>query len=193
MTESRRPFQVLVYLGATMPADHAYKDAVQALGEGLASRGMTLVFGGSREGTMTVLADAALHRGGQVLGVFTRALPAEFLYPGLTRTIVTDTLAQRKAEMYAQADAVVALTGSFGTWDELFGALELAKVDLIQSRPAKPIAMLNLNGFYDGIAQLLGRSIQDGYTTRQYAGLLHVTTSVTELLAWLERQALIRG
>ena len=63
---------VAVYLGATMPADASYTHAVQELGEGLAKHGYTLVFGGSKEGTMTILADAVLNNGGKAIGVFTK-------------------------------------------------------------------------------------------------------------------------
>lgn len=56
---------ILVYLGSSTPAAKAYTLAVQELGEGLARRGLTLVYGGSNKGTMTILADAVLHHGGQ--------------------------------------------------------------------------------------------------------------------------------
>jgi len=180
--------KILVYLGATMPADSSYTDAVAELGAGLAQRGMSLVFGGSAEGTMTILADVVLQHGGEAIGVFTRALPPEFLYQGLTQTIMTDDLVERKMEMFRQADAIIALPGSFGTWDELFDALERVKIDKIHRRQVKPVAVLNLNGFYDGVAELLRRSIQDGYTSSDYVELLFMARNVPELFDWLEAQ-----
>jgi len=178
--------KVLVYLGATTPADGSYVEAVRQLGEGVARRGMTLVFGGSKEGTMTVLADAVLGQGGRAVGVFTRALPMEYLYQGLTETIMTENLLERKTVMYEQADAVVAMPGGFGTWDELFDALERAKNDLMHNRPAKPVALLNLHGYYDGVNALLERSVREGYITERFSQLLHACGSVQELLEWLE-------
>ena len=178
--------KVLVYLGATMPADTSYTEAVRLLGEGLARRGMTLVFGGSKEGTMAILADAALGQGGKVVGVFTKALPMEYIYHGMTETIMTENLLERKTVMYEMADAVVAMPGSFGTWDELFDALERAKVDVMHGRPAKPIAVLNLGGYYDGVMALLERSCQEGYTTRRFSMLLNACEDVEELLEWLD-------
>lgn len=180
--------RIAVYLGATLPQDPSYADAVRQLGEAIAARGWSLVFGGSREGTMTILADAVLHHGGRAVGVFTRRLPPEFLYPGLTETHVTDDLAQRKAMMLEMADAIVALPGSYGTWDELCDALEWAKIEVIHGRAAKPIVVLNISGFYDGLLELLRRSVQEGYTTAQYAGLLQSAATVSELLELLERQ-----
>ncbi|MCQ2397301.1 MAG: TIGR00730 family Rossman fold protein, partial [Lentisphaeria bacterium] len=155
--------KVLVYLGATMPEDNSYVEAVRQFGEELARRGFSLLFGGSREGTMTVLADAVLNNGGRAIGVFTKALPEKFLYHGLSETIITEDLAERKNTMFEKADAIVAFPGSFGTWDELFDALERIKIDVMQSRPAKPAAVLNLNGFYDGTVELLQRSAKAGH------------------------------
>ena len=177
--------KILVYLGATTPSDPSYTQAVQELGERLARSGKTLVFGGSKEGTMTTLADAVLHNAGKAIGVFTKALPMDFLYPGLTQTIMTEDLVERKTEMFRQADAIIAMPGSFGTWDELFDALERVKVDKMHDRPVKPVAMLNLNGYYDGVASLLARSIQEGYTTKRYANLLYSASSVDDLFTWL--------
>ena len=177
---------VLVYLGATMPADASYTHAVQELGEGLAKHGYTLVFGGSKEGTMTILADAVLNNGGKAIGVFTKALPMNLLYPGLTQTIMTEDFLERKKKMFCLADAIIAMPGSFGTWDELFDALERIKVERIHRRPAKPVALLNLNGYYDGVVTLLQRSIQEGFTTPRYAKLLHSASTVGELFEWLD-------
>ena len=181
---------ILVYLGATMPADGSYTRAVQELGEAIARHGMTLVFGGSKEGTMTILADAVLNNGGQAIGVFTKALPMNLLYPGLTQTVMTEDFAERKQEMFRLADAIIAMPGSFGTWDELFDALERLKVEIIHRRPVKPVALLNLNGYYDGVIALLQRSIQEGYTTKRYASLLYPASSVANLFEWLLAKSL---
>ena len=177
---------LLVYLGATSPANPVYEDAVRELGEKMAKRGITLVFGGSRQGTMTVLADTVLGNGGRVIGVFTRSLPQEFLFEGLTETIITENFAERKTTMLARADAAVAMPGSFGTWDELFDALEQAKTDLIFKRTPKKIAVLNINGYYDSLLKFLRHSEEEGYTTRQFANLLLCANTVDELLDMLE-------
>lgn len=177
--------RVLVYLGATIPNDSAYTDAVEELGQEIVRRGMSLVFGGSREGTMTILADTVLNAGGHVVGVFPEELPRSFLYEGLPEVVMTRTFAERKATMLALADMVVAMPGSFGTWDELFDALESQKVNIINNLPAKPIGVLNVNGFYDGVIQLLRRSIDDGYTTPEYERLLRVAPTVKELMEML--------
>ena len=174
-----------VYLGATTPRNPAYVAAVRELGREIARRGWTLVFGGSREGTMTVLADEVLSHGGRAVGVFTKNLPMNLLYPGLTETHITENLGERKAMMLSLADAVVAMPGSFGTWDEVFDALEHAKIERIHRRVPKPIGVLNIDGFYDGLLTLLQRSIAEGFTTPRYANLLKSAATVPDLLAQL--------
>ncbi len=182
--------RVLVYLGATMPQNILYVQAVQQLGEEIARRDLDLVFGGSREGTMTVLCDAVLQNGGRAIGVFPKTLPPNFLYGGLTETHITPDILERKRKMLELADVVIAMPGSFGTWDELFDALEQEKVEVLHGRPPKPIGILNLLGYYDGVLQLLDRSILDGYTTKEYRSLLTVADTVPELLdACLANQA----
>ncbi len=173
---------IAVYLGATMPKNPAYTDAVRELGTELARRDITLVFGGSREGTMTVLADAVLANGGKAIGVFTRNLPMRLLYPGLTETIIADDLAERKAGMFARADAVIGMPGSFGTWDELFDVLERSKIKIINGRKPKPLGILNLNGYYDGLAALLQHSMDEGFTSAKYKNLLKFADNVHDLL-----------
>ena len=100
---------ITVYLGATIPKNPVYVNAVRELGQKMAKHGLTLVFGGSKEGTMEILADVILHNGGKAVGIFTDSLPAEFLYPGLTETVVVHDLADRKNLMRERGDAIIAL------------------------------------------------------------------------------------
>ena len=173
---------IAVFLGATMPVNPIYVEAVRALGKALAERGISLVFGGSREGTMTVLADTVLANGGKVISVFTKSLPKKLLYKGLTETIVTENLAERKATMLARADAVIGLPGSFGTWDEFFEALEQAKIEDINGRKPKPVGLLNIDGFYDGIQMLFRKSVEEGFTSARAANLLIIKDTVDGLI-----------
>ena len=178
--------RILIYLGATIPSNPVYTEAVRALGEWIAARGRTLVFGGSNEGTMTILADTVLQHGGEVIGVFTKELSPKLLYPGMTETYITEDVSERKKKMYELADAIVAMPGSIGTWDELFDALKSAKIEKNHRRPVKPIAVLNLDGYYDGVLQLMKRSVKEGYTKPRYEKLLHSANTLQELLAWLD-------
>ena len=179
---------ITVYLGATTPKNPVYVEAVRELGRKMAEQGLTLVFGGSKEGTMEILADEVLHNGGKAVGIFTDSLPAEFLYPGLTETVVVHDLADRKNLMRERGDAIIALPGSFGTWDELFDALERSKIAMINGGSAKPIGVLNLNGYFDGLLTFIQHSVDEGFTSNEYASLLKSGSTVDELLEQILKQ-----
>ena len=174
---------IAVYCGATLPPAKVYQDAASELGACLARHGITLVYGGTREGTMRLVAEAALAAGGKVVGVFPDNLPLEWLQPGLTEVIHTHGLAERKARMLERSDAMIALPGSYGTWDELFDALALLKIPT--STLAKTAGVLNVEGFYDHLLEFIEHSYQTGFTTGHYRNLLRSAATPEELLARL--------
>ena len=180
----RRLQNVAVYCGATLPSAKVFQDAASELGACLARRRLGLVYGGTREGTMRLVAEGALANGGRVIGVFPDDLPSEWLMPGLTEVIRTHTLAERKAVMLERADAVIALPGSFGTWDELFDALALLKIPT--STLSKTAGVLNVEGFYDDLLRFIEHSFQTGFTTKQHRHLLKAAATPEELLQLLE-------
>ena len=126
---------VVVYLGSADIAAPQYRQAVIDLANYLADHDMTLVFGGSSCGMMKLLADTMLARNGKVIGIFTKSLPKKFIRHDLTEGVITENLAERKGEMLKRADAIVALPGSIGTFDELFDALAQKKLGAINCPP----------------------------------------------------------
>ena len=160
---------VAVYCGALSPPNPCYAEAAARLGAFIADNGMTLVFGGAATGLMKVLADAALARGGRVVGVFTDGLAREILHTGLTETVFTNSLAERKAEMLRRADAIVALPGGFGTWDELFDALALRRK---KNGHKAPIGVLNVNGYFDLLLAFIAHSVDEGFVSPRRLQLL---------------------
>lgn len=160
---------VAVYLGSGGEVGQVYKDAVADFGRFLALHGITLVFGGSNVGTMKLLADTVLENGGKAVGVFTRSLSGKLVRNDLTESVMTGTLSERKAEMIRRADAIVALPGSFGTWDELFDALALRK---LRSGHKCPVGVLNVNGYFDHLLAFVAHSVEVGFTSPRNADLL---------------------
>ena len=168
---------VAVYLGSADIADPQYRQAVIDLADYLADHDMTLVFGGSNTGMMKLLADSVLAKNGTVIGVFTRSLPAKLIRNDLTESIITENLAERKAEMLRRADAVVALPGSIGTFDELFDALAQKKLGLINCY----IGVLDVNGFFDPLFELLQNSRNIGFTSERTLDMLRSGKTPEEL------------
>ncbi len=178
----KRIRSVAVYCASRQPHHPEYADAVIVFGRYLAKHNMTLVYGGSNVGLMKLLADTVLENGGRVEGVFSAALADKLRHPNLTECVTTRNLAERKAEMLKRADAVVALPGSFGTWDELFDALALRKM---KKGHKHPVGILNINGYFDPLLELIDRSIQLGFTNPKDRNLLKTGTSPEQLFKQL--------
>jgi uncharacterized protein (TIGR00730 family) len=161
---------ICVYCGS---ADHVHADfllAARQMGATLARRGLTLVYGGGRTGLMGVLADAVLENGGQAVGVIVESMNTPALaHPSLTRMEVLPLIHQRKARMYELADAYIALPGGFGTLDELFETLTWSQIGV----HAKPVGLLNVNGYYDPLLAMLDRAEKEGFVFPEHRqGLL---------------------
>ena len=131
MTTERTPRSVLVFCASSSTCDPAYHDAAASLGHAIASAGDTLVYGGGAVGSMGAMADAALAQGGSVVGVIPRFMrELEWAHPGLTELQLVDDMHERKREMLRLADAIVALPGGSGTFEELFEAITQKRLGL---------------------------------------------------------------
>src|SRR6185295_14424769 len=150
-----RPLQVTVFCASSRDADASYFDAAAELGRGLAQRDITLVFGGSFIGPMGAMAEAALAAGGRVVGIMPRTYELEWARQDACELRLVDNLAQRKEQLVAEADAIVALPGGTGTLEELMEALSRARLGLY----AGPIFLVNLNGFYDALLAQLRHTV----------------------------------
>ena len=163
-----------MYCGSRSGESLLFQTAANELGALLASKGIALVYGGARIGLMGAVADAALAAGGEVIGVIPEALTQdEVVHTGLTHLEVVGSMHERKARMLDLADAAVAMPGGLGTLDELFEALTWAQLRF----HAKPIGMLNLNGYFDALLSFLDQSVSMGFLSeRNRALLLDATT-----------------
>ena len=161
--------RIAVYCGSSSGDLSLFKVAASALGELLASKGIALVYGGARIGLMGAVADAVLHAGGEVIGVIPEALMVdEVVHTGLTRLELVGSMHERKARMLELADAVIALPGGLGTLEELFEALTWAQLRF----HAKPIGMLNVNGYFDALLRFLDDSTVRGFLSNRNRALL---------------------
>jgi len=157
--------------------------SAQALGAVLAESNHTLVYGGGSTGMMGALADAALQSDGRVIGVIPQTLATvELMHDRVADMRIVSDIHQRKAVMHSLADAYVALPGGFGTMEELFESLCWGQLDFHQS----PIAILNIQGVFDGLVQLLDEMLSQNFFRPEHRKLLTVTQSVEELHDWLQ-------
>lgn len=171
--------RVCVFAGSKYGTRPEYRAAAEAFGRALVSRGMELVYGGARVGLMGVVADAVLLGGGRVTGVIPEALVAqEVAHTGLDDLRIVDTMHERKSIMADLSDAFVALPGGWGTFDELFEILTWAQLGL----HAKPVCVLNVQGYFDPLMALISHSMDEGFVKRESGRMIAVAPTVDGLL-----------
>jgi uncharacterized protein (TIGR00730 family) len=180
---------VCVFCGSSDPADPRYRDAARALGALVARRGLGLVYGGGSVGLMGELADAALGHGGRVTGVIPKSLWArEINHTGLTELHEVGSMHERKRLMYDKSDAFIALPGGLGTLEELAEIATWSQLGL----HSKPVALLDVDGFWEPLVTLLDQMVSTGLLTPASRALIRRTRSAEEALTVLAAAQLPR-
>lgn len=176
---------ICVFCGSREGSHQEYSETARKLGAFLASQGHTLIYGGGSTGIMGVLANSVLSAGGHVVGIITTHLARpELMHDSVTSMHVMDDMHQRKAKMHALADAYIALPGGYGTLEEVFEAVTWAQLEL----HARPMAVLNVQGLYDGLFQLLDTMVSEEFMSPACRSLLTETSTVESLTDWIECQ-----
>jgi uncharacterized protein (TIGR00730 family) len=176
--------RVAVYLGSSLGIRPEFAAAAAQTGRLLAEAGLGLVYGGASVGLMGVLADAALAAGGEVIGVIPDGLfAAEVAHQGLTRLEVVRTMHERKARMAELADGFAALPGGLGTLDELMEILTWQQLRL----HGKPIALLDVDGFWDGLLGFVDGLVAAGFVPESSRSCLVRAASPAELVALMQQ------
>ena len=173
---------ITVYLGASSGNDPTLETSVRALGRLIGKSGNALVYGGSKTGLMGCLARSVLEAGGQVTGVEPQFfMDAGYQYDGLTRLIVTEDMARRKAKMIELGDAFIAFPGGTGTLEEISEVMSQVSLGQLDA----PCILYDLNGYYDELRALLRRMIDAGLSTEErQRGIFFASTldEIRELL-----------
>ncbi|WP_430611356.1 TIGR00730 family Rossman fold protein [Enterococcus sp. DIV0876] len=148
--------KVTVFCGAQFGKDPQMASIAREIGHYLAKNHIELVYGGSLSGLMGEISEGVIENNGAVtgiypLGLFADELPRTSGY-GTYTSIFTDSMAERKEQLIGLGDGYLVLPGGFGTLEELSQVLSSIAIGLI---PSKPIGVLNIDGFYDGLQQVL--------------------------------------
>lgn len=173
---------VAVFCGSRYGVDPAYRTACAALGAGLARAGMRLVYGGGQIGLMGVVADAAIEAGGAVLGIIPSFLQRrEVAHQGPLAMVVTDTMHDRKRQMFEAADVFVAMPGGLGTFDETIEITTWRQLGLHD----KPIIIVDVAGWAGPYLAMIDAAVQAGFAGAETSRLFEVVADVPALMARL--------
>ncbi|MEO7978009.1 TIGR00730 family Rossman fold protein [Flavobacterium sp.] len=171
--------RITVFCGSSFGTDAIYKEQAKLLGETLAKQNLELVYGGANVGLMGAVADGVLNKGGKVIGVLPDFLRSkEIAHTGLTELIMVESMHERKTKMNELCDGVIALPGGFGTMEELFEMITWAQLGLHK----KPVAILNINGFYDSLIVMIQTMVTKGLLKEANQQMLLVSDEIEDLL-----------
>jgi len=171
--------RITVFCGSSFGTEEIYKEQATLLGQTLAKQNIELVYGGANVGLMGAVADGILNEGGKAIGVLPNFLRSkEIAHLGLTELILVESMHERKTKMNDLCDGVIALPGGFGTLEELFEMLTWAQLGLHK----KPIAILNIDGFYDSLIELTQTMVEKGLLKEANQSMLLVSDNIDDLL-----------
>ena len=174
---------VCVYCASSTGTNDTIVAATRELGNLLAERGIGLVYGGGAVGLMGLVADTVLEAGGTVTGIIPLSLfPKEVAHQGCTELITVDSMHERKRLMFERSDAFIALPGGFGTLEEIAEVTTWGQIGM----HTKPVGVLNIDGYWDGLLSYLDRAVGDGLLKEQNNQLLLRATTPADMLTTLE-------
>ena len=177
--------RICVFGAASSTIDPSYIEKTLELGREMAKRGHSLVFGAGSSGLMGAVASGVKEQGGYVLGVipeFFGEINVEIIYSGCDKVIEPETMRQRKQIMEDNADAFIVVPGGIGTFEEFFEILTLKQL----CRHNKPIAIYNINGYYDDIRTVMEAGVKKSFIQPDVLKLYFVTENASDLLDYIE-------
>lgn len=171
--------RVCVFAGSNTGSKPEYKEAAIKLGRELVKNKLELVYGGSKIGLMGVIANTVLDLGGRVTGVMpTNLFRGEVVHQHLTNFYEVKDMHERKAKMGELSDAFIALPGGYGTFEEIFEAVSWGQLGIHQ----KPVALLNVEGYYSPLIQMIENAVEGGFMPENHKEFLIYESNPSILL-----------
>lgn len=170
---------VCVYCASSSSCDPEYHAGARRLGELLADDGRPVVYGGSRVGSMGAVAAGALSRGGRVIGILPQFLKdMELSHDGLTELHIVEDMRTRKHLMLSRAEAVVALPGGCGTFEELLEVITLKRLGIFLG----PIVIVNTRSFYAPLFALFESAVRERFMDERHLAMWTVAADVEDVV-----------
>ena len=177
--------RICVYGAASPTIDRSYIETVEKMGKEMVLRGHSLVFGGGGNGLMGAAARGVRSEGGKILGVIPKFFDEEnieAICDFCDELIQPNTMRERKQIMEDNADAFIIVPGGIGTFEEFFEILTLKQL----CRHNKPIAIYNINGYYDELNQVLIEAVKKNFIRENCTDLYEITDDLGKIFAYIE-------
>lgn len=175
--------RICVFCGSSMGFNPIYKEKAAALASSMADNGCELYFGAGNVGLMKIIADTMKERNCKVYGTITHKLSEMGVgHKGIDEYILVDTMAERKFLLEERSDAFIAMPGGFGTMDELFEVIVLSQLRVFD----KPVALYNVNGYYDHIIEWSKLAVKEGFVRSEHLNNLIISDDPKEILERIE-------
>ncbi len=178
---------ICLFGAASALIDTEYMKAVEELGEMMAKKGHTMIYGGGATGLMGAAARGMSRvPGRKIIGIAPKFFNTEgILYKQCSEMIFTETMRERKALMEEKADVFLMVPGGTGTFEEFFEVLTLNQLGQMH----KPIAVYNINGYFNDLFELLEHMVKTGFTQREVLQMFNFYENAEEMLSDLEKRA----
>jgi len=174
---------ICVFAGSAQGTKASYAKSAIDLGQEIAKRSYTMVYGGGSKGLMGIVADAVLEGGSPVTGVITEKLhDVEVGHKNLTSLEIVSSMHERKSRMAELSDAIISLPGGVGTWEEFFEALAWNQLGI----SSKPIVLYNVDDYYSKLFEFTQFSVQEGFLPQSTHEELFISKSLEEIFEFIE-------
>ena len=161
----RKVKKVCVYCASSDKIDHKYFEATEKVARALVKNNTTIVYGGGAKGLMGQLADTVLEAKGRIIGIMPHFMKeVEFHHKDVNEFIFTADMHERKKQFMVGVDALITLPGGCGTFEELMEAITLKRLGIF----TKPIAILNIDGYYDPMLAMMENAISEGFMREEH-------------------------
>ena len=175
--------RICVFCASSSKVDKSYFVAAERLATRLVSDDVTIVYGGGAAGLMGCIADTAIKRGGHVVGIIPKFMTdVEWQHKELEEIHVVADMHERKKMLLEGTDALIALPGGSGTLEELLEAISLKRLGLY----TKPIIIVNINGYYDPLIEMLEKSIRERFMSETHRKMWTVVSDPDDILNAIE-------
>lgn len=176
--------KICIFCGSSMGFNPIYREKAVELGQAMANHQYELLYGGGSVGLMKIIADVMLENKCKVTGTITNHLmDMKVGYNDIDELIVVDSMTDRKKILEDMADGFIAMPGGLGTMDEFFEVFVLSQLRVFD----KPVALYNVNGFYDDILGFINHAVKEGFIRQEHAQGLIISDDPYYLLKKMEQ------